>query len=302
MFDRGGANMQNILVIGEHSYIGNYFELYCSKQKEYQFKIDKVGAVNVAWKQSDFGMYDIVILVAAIVHRKETDEKGVLYKKINRDMAVEIAQKAKDAQVGQFIFMSTMAVFGDKAEKVTKNSKPKPTTLYGNSKLQAEKKLLKMSSENFIVTIVRPPMVYGPNCPGNFAKLEKLAKYIMIFPKVKNQRSMIYIGTLCQYIEKMIQMPKTGIYHVQNKEYVNTSDMFVKIRKSYGKHTFIIPGFQTIIWFICKRISLFHKIFGDCYYDGSLFKELQKYYIVKDEISFSKSIDNSISKGMRCSD
>ena len=290
--------MKKILVIGEHSYIGNYFELYCLKHEKHRLKIDKIGAVNEAWKQYDFQIYDAIFLVAAIVHKKETDEKKFLYEKINRDMAVEIAQKAKDAQVGQFIFMSTMAVFGARIEKITKNTMPKPTTLYGNSKLEAEKKLLEMSNEEFVVTIVRPPMVYGPNCPGNFAKLEKLAKYAMIFPKVKNQRSMIYIETLCAYIENMIKVPKTGIYHVQNREYVNTSDMFMKIRKSYGKHTYIIPGFQTIIRFIGKKIYLVHKVFGDCYYDTSLLKELQKYYTVENEIPFSKSIENSV----RCSD
>lgn len=286
--------MKKILVIGEHSYIGNYFELYCLKQEKNQFKIDKAGAANESWKQYDFAMYDVIFLVAAIVHKKETEDKRFLYEKINRDMAIEVAQKAKNAHVEQVIFMSTMAVFGAKVEKVTKNTKPKPTTLYGSSKLEAEKKLLEMSSEEFIVTIIRPPMVYGPNCPGNFTKLKKLAKYAMVFPKVENQRSMIYIETLCAYIENMIKTPKTGIYHVQNREYINISNMFVQIRKAYGKHTYVISGFQIIIQLISKKIYLFHKVFGDCYYDTSLLKELQKYYIVENEVSFSKSIEKSI--------
>lgn len=286
--------MKKILVIGEHSYIGNYFEAYCLNQAKFQFEIDKAGAVNGAWRQYNFKIYDVIFLVAAIVHKKETDEKRALYEKINRDMAIEVAQKAKDNKVGQFIFMSTMAVFGSKAEKIFRNTEPQPTSLYGRSKLEAEKKLLEISGEGFIVTIVRPPMVYGFNCPGNFEKLKKLAKYVMVFPKVNNQRSMIYIETLCAYIEAMIKTPRTGIYHVQNKEYVNITDLFMKIRKCYGKHTYIVPGFQIIIRCISKKVYLFHKIFGDCYYDISLMDDLEEYCKVENEISFLQSIDKSI--------
>lgn len=286
--------MKKVLIIGEHSYIGNSFSLYCSNQDEPQFKIDKVGAANGAWKQCNFETYDVVFLVAAIVHRKETKHIKYLYKKVNRDMAVEVAQKAKDAKVKQFIFLSTMAIFDAKTERVTKNTKPRPTTFYGKSKLEAERKLMKMSNTEFLVTIIRPPMVYGADCPGNFAKLKKMAKYIMIFPKVENQRSMIYIETLCAYIANMMNNPSTGIYHVQNSRYVNTSDMFMKIRKAYGKHTWLIPGFQTIIHHMVKRSSLLHKIFGDCYYDNELLEKVKKYYRIENEVSFEKSINKSI--------
>ena len=286
--------MKNILIIGEHSYIGNSFELYCLKQEKCQFKINKVGAANGAWRECNFKKYDVVLLVAAIVHKKETDRIKFLYEKVNKDMAIEIAQKAKEAGVKQLFFLSTMAVFNSKLEKIMKNTEPNPTTLYGKSKLEAEKKLIELSNSKFLVTILRPPMVYGLNCPGNFSKLKKIAKYSIIFPKVINQRSMIYIETLCIYMENMIKIPKTGIYHVQNNKYVTTSDMFIRIRKAYGKHTFIIPGFQNIIRFISKRSSFFHKVFGDCYYDLSLLNEIPQQYKIENEISFEKSIEKSI--------
>ena len=288
--------MKKVLVIGEHSYIGNCFDLYCSNEDNQRFKIDKVGAANGAWKQYNFETYDVVFLVAAIVHKKETNHIKSLYKKVNRDMAVEVAQKAKNAKVKQFVFLSTMAVFDVKEERITKNTKPRPATFYGKSKLVAERKLIEMSNSEFFVTIIRPPMVYGSNCPGNFAKLKKMAKYIMIFPKIENQRSMIYIETLCAYIANMMNNPSTGIYHVQNSKYVNTSDMFIKIRKAYGKHTYIILGFQTIIRYMTKRSSLLRKIFGNCYYDNELLEEVKRYYRVENEVSFEDSINKSIEK------
>ena len=286
--------MKKVLIIGEHSYIGNCFELFCCNQEKDQFIIDKAGAANGAWKQYNFETYDIVFLVAAIVHKKETNHVKGLYKKVNSDMAIEVAQKAKAAHVKQFVFLSTMAVFDAKEERIMSTTKPKPTTFYGKSKLNAERRLIKMSNAEFFVTIIRPPMVYGANCPGNFAKLKKIAKYIMIFPKVENQRSMIYVETLCAYIASMMKNPSTGIYHVQNSKYVNTSDMFVKIRKAYGKRTCIIPGFQKIIYYAAKRNSFLHKIFGNCYYENALLEEAKRHYRIENEISFEKSIEKSI--------
>lgn len=279
------------MIIGEHSYIGNAFNLYCLKKEDCNFQIDKVGAVNRDWEKCDFQTYDVVFLVAAIVHKKEKKE---LYYKINRDMAITIAEKAKISGVKQFIFLSTMAVFGTKAEKITKNMRPNPDTFYGASKLKAEEELFTMSDKTFIVTVVRPPMVYGYNCPGNFSKLKKIAKYTVLFPEIKNYRSMIYIETLCAYIEKMINQPKTEVYHIQNNQYVSTMKLFSEIRKAYGKYTYYIPGFEKLIRCISKKINIFQKIFGNCYYDEALLENLKSDIAIESEIDFLESVRRSV--------
>ena len=72
--------MRRILIIGANSYIGNAFEKHMSKKcvekKENPVKeevlIDKVHASNGDWKQVDYKLYDVVIILAAIVHQKES--------------------------------------------------------------------------------------------------------------------------------------------------------------------------------------------------------------------------------------
>lgn len=91
---------------------------------------------------------------------------------VNHNLPVEIAVKAKKSGVSQFIFMSTAAVFGSKSIIINKDTKPEPDTYYGISKLAAEEELVKLGGTNFRVCIVRPPLVYGKGCPGNFQTLE----------------------------------------------------------------------------------------------------------------------------------
>ena len=113
-------------------------------------------------------------------------------------MAEEVAKKAKKSGVKQFIYMSSMSVYGDSApigerKVVSKNDKLTPSNVYGDSKLQAEIKLDKLADKKFKVVLLRPPMIYGANCKGNYQTLRKIALKVPVFPKVKNSRSMIYI-------------------------------------------------------------------------------------------------------------
>lgn len=233
------------------------------------YKTVAISASNGQWETCDFTGYDVVIHLSGIVHRKEKEVKE-LYDKVNYQLAVKVAQKAKKAGVKQFIFMSTAAVFGDHDKKITKETHTLPDTLYAKSKLKAEKQIQKLDCEKFNIVILRPPMVYGKNCPGNFTRLKGLAKIAIIFPKVNNKRSMIYIGNLCELMRLLIDQEARGIYHPQNSEYVCTSHMVKIIRKNMNIPTFCIGGFQNIIKMMAIKSSSLRKIFGDWTYDMDL--------------------------------
>ncbi|KAF1303527.1 NAD-dependent epimerase/dehydratase family protein [Enterococcus sp. JM9B] len=283
--------MKRILITGANSYIGTSFETYMQQFGD-DYQIDTIDLKDGSWKEKDFSGYDSIIHLAAIVHVKEKNEE--LYYQVNRDLAVETAKKAKDEGVSQFIFFSSMSIFGVDTGVISKETMPQPKTPYGKSKLAAEKLLGELDSPKFKVCILRPPMIYGPNTVGNYPRLARLAKKSPIFPKVKNQRSMLYINNLALFLKLMVDSQLSGTFHPQNKEYVNTSDMVEKIAEINNKKIRIIPGLDGLIQFLSKQINVFNKVFGTLVYDremkgypGSI---IQKFQLSYQDKNFEKSI------------
>lgn len=267
--------MKKILIIGSSSYIGNVFEKYIMNKyavhKEKHLKdgmiIEKVHASNGDWKNVNYEQYEVVIILAAIVHQKETDCMAGLYQEVNCDMPIEIAKKAKKAGVKQLVFLSTAAVYGSSVVRITKNTVPDPDTMYGKSKLEAENKLKLMGTDEFKIAIIRPPMVYGQECKGNYTRLLKLATYNPIYPKIHNKRSMIHIDNLCTYLEDIIQNGSSGTFFPQDEAYADTIMIVKNIRRNQGKATFIVPGTAWLVRVAMKRVGALRKMFGDWYYE-----------------------------------
>lgn len=226
--------MKRILVTGVGSYIGQSLIKYLNQWPK-QYQVDGVTTHDGAWKETDFSQYDVVYHTAGIAHRKETKENAHLYYEINRDLAVEIARKAKEQGIKQFIFLSSISVYGLDTGVINEATPLNPRTHYGKSKLGAEQKLQQLANETFNLTILRPPMVYGKNCKGNFQKLVRLVEILPIFPRCNNQRSMIYIDNLSEFVRVCIDKELSGIYCPQNDEYVCTDEMVRLIAKKKNK-------------------------------------------------------------------
>src|SRR5699024_450683 len=93
-----------------------------------------------------------------------------------------------------------MSVYGLEEGVIDDNTPLNPTTHYGKSKLQAEEKINELNNNSFKVAIVRPPMIYGKGCKGNYQRLRRLALITPVFPYIDNKRSMIYIDNLRAFI------------------------------------------------------------------------------------------------------
>lgn len=258
--------MRKILIIGKNSYIGNSFISYMKQFKDKQIQIDKISARGDDWVSFNFCNYDVILYVAGIAHRRETRNNAEEYYKVNKELAIKIAKKARESGVDQFIFMSTAAVFGTDIHIITKETIPQPNTHYGKSKLEAEYEIMKLKSDNFKVAIIRPPMVYGSGCKGNYQRLVKLAKITPIFPDIQNKRSMIYIVELCRFIQVIIDHELWGYFHPQNSEYVCTSEMVKLIGKRLGRNIYFTKAFNPGIRLLAKRVASIDKMFGDWYY------------------------------------
>lgn len=256
--------MKKILITGVNSYIGTSFEKWVSQYPD-KYSVDFITIRDDHWKGKSFSRYDVIFHTAAIVHIKENDTEK--YFKVNRDLTVELAKKAKKEGVKQFIFLSTMGVYGTETGYITKDTKPNPKTPYAQSKYEAEQLLSEFNSSDFNVGILRPPIVYGRECPGNYVRLARLAMLLPIFPDIDNERSMIYIDNLSEFIKKIIDNSQGGIYFPQNKDYVNTTDLVRLIAKAQGKEVKTSKVFNWAVAIGLKLSGTLRKVFGSFVYD-----------------------------------
>lgn len=279
--------MKHILITGANSYIGTSFEKWL-EASEGDYHIDTLDMIDPKWRQFDFSPYDAIFHVAAIVHKNEKNMDPTLYDKVNRDLPIELAGLAKAAGVKQFVFLSSMSVYGNKEEVITKETKENPSTYYGKSKLAAEKGLMQLESADFIVLMMRPPMVYGPKATGNYTRLSKLSRITPIFPNIANQRSMIYIDNLLEFVRKAIDTNLSGLHFPQNKEYVTTSQLVKTIRDVNGKKTLLTAIFNPIIKLLLN-VGQINKLFGNLVYAKELSTEGFDYQVADFYESVRKS-------------
>ena len=166
-----------------------------------------------------------------------------------------------------------MGVYGTEIGYIAMNTVPKPKTPYAKSKYEAEKLLLEIQDNTFKVAILRPPIVYGKGCGGNYPRLANLALKLPIFPGIDNQRSMIFIDNLSEFIRLTIDKCFTGIYFPQNKDYVNTTELVRLIRQAHGKEIKVTRLFNWAITIGLRISGTFRKVFGSFIYD----KEMQRW-------------------------
>ena len=249
--------------------------------------MERVSLRDDSWREKDFSGYDTVFHVAGIAHAdvgNVTEERKQEYFRVNRDLTLDVAERARAAGAGQFVFMSSMIVYGS-AELVTAETVPKPENFYGDSKWQADAGVRELENTEFHVAVLRPPMIYGKGSKGNYPVLSKLAKRLFVFPKVKNQRSMLYIENLCECLCHIIEEGQSGIFFPQNREWVNTSELVREIAECAGHKlwvTSLLTPFVTIGRHLPGKIgNLCRKAFGTCCYDLKL-SEMKWDYRVAD--------------------
>lgn len=262
---------KHILITGANSYIGDSVKEYldeCNNALDSTFYDVQVrDTMNWEPTPTDFDHVDVVFNVAGIAHRKETDENRHLYYEVNKDLVVKIAKAAKDAGVKQFVLLSSMSVYGKTVGRIEKSTEPAPTTAYGMSKLEADEALSVLADDSFRIATLRPPMVYGKGCKGNYQTLRKFALKSPIFPNYKNSRSMIYIGNLCEFVKRVIDTEAAGLFFPQNSSYVNTAEMVRLVALDNGKKINEIGIFNPAVKVATKTVSLVSKVFGNLTYE-----------------------------------
>ena len=274
--------MIRVLITGANSYIGVSFEKYAKEHYPNELTIETVDMIDGSWREKDFSSYDVVFHVAGLAHAdvgKVDEETKKKYYSVNTDLAIETCKKAKEEGVKQFVFMSSAIVYGDsapygKTKRITAETEPSPANFYGDSKWQADKGVRALMDDNYIVTVLRPPMIYGKGSKGNYPTLAKMAKKLPVFPDVQNERSMLYIENLCEFLCQVMILGEGGVFWPQNAEYTRTSEMVKLIAQVSGHKVVVSKGWNWVVG-IARIIpgkikGLTNKAFGNMSYDQSM--------------------------------
>jgi len=278
--------LKKILITGANSYIGTSFRNWLAQEPD-KYKVDVIDMRGESWKKKEFSNHDVVLHVAGLAHVRETKKNQDLYYKVNRDLAFETAQKAKQDGVKQFVFLSSMSVYGIENGIIDKNTPLKPNSGYGKSKIEAEEIINELQDDSFTVATLRPPMVYGKGCRGNYTRLAGLAFKTPVFPKVDNKRSMIYIDNLSEFVKQLIDNRSRGLFFPQNAEYVNTSEMVRLIAETHGKKVVMTKLFNPLLRLL--NVSTVNKVFGDLVYDMSMSEYESNYRVCGFQESIKKT-------------
>lgn len=250
--------MKKVLITGKNSYLGNQFYDACSSI----FELTRISCRDDSWKNMDFSTYDSIYHVAGLAHSTPNESQRELYYQVNTQMTIDLAKKAKQEGVSQFIFMSSVIVYSSSCTTIDETTPLEPDNFYGDSKKQAEKELLELADDQFHVVIIRAPMIYGKNSKGNYRKLSSFAQKMPIFPTLKNQRSMLYVGNLVEFVKQSIEYNLSGIYFPQNKEYVSSYELVKEVAKVHHHNIHFVSIFNPILKGL-KNQTMINKLFGD---------------------------------------
>lgn len=299
--------MKRILITGINSYLGNAIEQYLMEYnstlgKEH-YRVDKISLKEDVWKYSSFSGYDAILHVAGIAHAdigNVSQETRDLYYQVNCGLTLAVAEKAKAEGVPQFIYFSSVIVYGESSglgqqKMITADTQPQPANFYGDSKLQAEVGLQKLCEGDFHAAILRLPMIYGKGSKGNFPLLVKIAEKLPVFPTINNSRSMLYVENLAEFVRLLTEQGMGGIFFPQNAEYVSTARMVQLIGDVQGMKIHLWKILNPLVKLancIPGKISgMVNKAFGSLTIDQGLsVRDIQDYQRYSLEESIRRSV------------
>ena len=193
---------------------------------------------------------DIIVHLASRVHVMKDESLSPLdeYRRVNTEGTKRLAFMAALAGIQRLVYVSTVKVNGEftHEQPFNEDDTPNPLDPYGISKWEAEVALRHISSEKGLqVTVIRPPLVYGPEVKANFLQLLDMVNKNIPLPLllVNNKRSMIYIENLVDAIIKCIEHPKAAnqTFLVSDGQDISTPDLIKMIAKAMGKKPRLLP-------------------------------------------------------------
>lgn len=269
--------MTRILITGANSFVGKNFRKFSRFRDN-----DEVSLFEKKPEEIGFEKYDVVLHLAAIVHQSEKISEEE-YFKVNMDLCLRVAEASKKAGVKQFVFLSTLKVYGDFINGTGLRNEDSicfPNDAYGKSKYAAELALKELEDSDFTVSIIRTPLIYGEGVKANMLNLVKLVDTLPVLPfdKIVNKRDFTFVENLVGFIDKIIETKTSGVFIAMDDRAISTTDLIKLISKSLGKRTllFSLPG---ICLKICRIFvpSAIDRLYGSAEFDNSKTKAILNY-------------------------
>ena len=265
--------MPELLITGGHSFIGGAVRARMEEASP-EFHCTAVSLRGDGWKAMDLSRYDAVLHCAGIAHVSPDPSLADAYRTVNFELTRDLAQKAKADGCSHFIFLSSMIVFGQAARAgerrlISPDTPPAPVNAYGQSKLDAENALRALEDDGFRAAILRPPMVYGDGCKGNYNALRSLARKLPIFPEYENRRSMLYVENLAELIAQIVLSGASGTFHPSDGQPRSVSDIVRQICLCHGKNMRFSRALAPLVTLAGGR-GVVRRAFGDMDYDASM--------------------------------
>lgn len=269
--------MKKVLITGANSFVGANFQFF-SQYKD----VDEICLLQSKPEDINFGKYDVVLHLAAIVHQSKKIPESE-YFNVNRDLCLRVAEHAKKAGIKQFVFLSTVKVYGEFVPEFglcNENSKCIPDDAYGKSKYEAELGLKKMEDANFTVSIIRTPLVYGEGVKANMRRILKLVEAFPILPfgKVNNKRSITSVENLVGFIDQIIEKRASGIFIAMDENPLSTTELVNYLSKFLEKKVALFRLPQIFIRIGSFLIpGIFDRLYGSFEFDNSKTKKELNY-------------------------
>ena len=259
-----------VLIVGKNSYIAQRTGAWFAK-KPVPAEVEYISVRDDSWRQKNLTGFDAVIYTAAIVHRKDAVPEEI-YDAVNAQQPFAFAQAAKAAGVKQFVFLSTMGVYGQGKKLpagniVDENTPLKPFPGYGSSKLKGERLLQSLQDESFHVSIIRPANVYGRGCKGGYISgFAKITAKLPVLPRAfeGSRQGMLFVDNLAELCWLAVNADCSGVYPAQDRTPVSAYDIMRAMADCVCPRKKAIRGEAALK--LVQGNALVNKLFGGVSY------------------------------------
>lgn len=206
------------------------------------------------------------------------------FQRINTEGSLNLARQAATLGIKRFIFVSTIGVNGQESKTLPycEKQNPNPENAYSRSKYLAEQGLLALAEQSEMeIVIIRPPLVYGAEAPGNFQRLLKLVakEWPLPFGAIRNNRSLLARENLIDFIIHCLRHPLAAnqTFVLADGEDLSTTELLKILARGMNKKTRLLPLPQNLIKWLCQlagRQTLYQQLCGNLQIDNQKARQL----------------------------